>query len=98
MRRVSGVVEHAENHVDDVLVGERVVNVLALPAPSDEPLGSQHAQALRHRGELVVEGGGELGHAELTLQEQLEHAEPSRLACRTEQARGPLDGCVAEAR
>ncbi len=61
------VSEDSADEVSDVLVGERVEDVLAVAAARDEVLCAQDAEALRDGRELFACEGGDLGHAELSL-------------------------------
>ena len=85
-----------EDLADDVLhvvVGERVVDVLALAPAHDEALLAEDAEALRHGGEAFAGDVGELAHAPLALAEEIEQPESRRIAGGPEERRGGLERC-----
>jgi len=73
------VVEDGADELADVVVGEGVVDVLAVATCGDDSPVAQGAQSLGD-GRLVGAGGGdEFGDAGLALGDQLDEAEPCRI-------------------
>ena len=57
----------------DVLVGERVVNVLAASARLDKPIVPQYAQLMRHCGLRHGQNGSDVADAELALVQHIQY-------------------------
>ncbi len=74
LRRVT---ERVPQQLTNVRIGEGVEHVLPLTPPDHEPLALEQAQALRHDWHRIAGPGGDVGHAQLAVGQQLEHPEPA---------------------
>lgn len=84
--------ESVFDELDDVAVGEGVVDVFAVAGADDDVFGAEDAEALRDGGDGFVFGLGELGDAGFALGEEGEEAEAGRVADGAEEAGGAVDG------
>lgn len=84
--RLSRMGQSVLNHVDDVLIGEGVVQVRAIAAADNEPFTAQEPQPLRDGGELFTERIHEFRHAALALHEVLKKTQPGAIPQRAKQA------------
>lgn len=75
-----------EDEVHDVLVGQRVVDVLAVAAADHDILGPQDAQSLRDRGQAFVARRRQLRHAGLPLRQNGQNPQSRRF---TESSKEP---------
>lgn len=71
-RSLANVREHRGQQRGDVLVGERIENMLPVASTGDELLGAEYAEALRDGREIVAGKRSNLTYAKLSLQEQFE--------------------------
>jgi len=90
------VIQRGANELADMLVGERVVDVLAVSAALHDALRVQDAELLRQGGELRLAGFGELGDAPLAAIELVQEAKPRQIASGSEQRGSPFEGRVAD--
>jgi len=63
----TGVIEGVFDQIGDVPIRNRVVNVVAVPTPTDQAFAAQEPQALRHGREFIVPGRDDLRDAEFAL-------------------------------
>jgi hypothetical protein len=76
--------------MDDVIVGDRVADLLAVAPPDDEVRRAQHPKMLRHQRLVHGECGHQLVDAPLTVLLELEdHPETDRVAQHLEQLGTP---------
>src|SRR5712691_7508050 len=75
----------------DVLVGERVVDVLGFAPPPDQPRRMERLQTRRYGGDLFTLVFGQLGNAGFTLGEPHQEAQPLGVAERPKNRRPGLD-------
>lgn len=87
---VSRVIERAPHELGDVVVGEPVIDVLAVPAAAHEALGAEDLQPLGHGGEPVAGLLREVRDAMLAAEQAVEDAQPPRIAGRPEDRGGAL--------
>ncbi len=74
------------NQVNDVLIGEGVVQMRSLPAAHDESFGSQEAQSLGDGGKLFTKGLHEFGDAAFPLHEVFQQAQSGGVSEGSKQA------------
>jgi hypothetical protein len=65
--------QRVEYQIDDVPIRQCVVDVVAIPAPDDQPFPTQKFQSLRDCGELFTNRRNDLRYAKLTLLEQIQY-------------------------
>src|SRR5262249_49302715 len=88
--------EGVEDQVADVLVGERIEDVLAGPPAADDALGAQRAELLRDGGDPDPRGLGELGHAPLAVGEAIEDLQARDVPRGAEERRGGGERLLAD--
>jgi hypothetical protein len=70
------MVECADEQIANVVVGDRVVDVLAAPLFGEEPRAVKLLEALRDGGDFLVELLRERGHAVLLVEQALDELQP----------------------
>lgn len=91
-----GVGQRVEDQPHDVLIGQRVEDVLALPSSREEVFGTQHPEALGDGGKLFPRGGGDFADAGFALSEHREGTQPGGIAHGPEDARGGLNSGLVD--
>jgi hypothetical protein len=79
------MLQTAADEFRDVRVGKRIINVLTLPAPRDQAVVMQQAQALRNGRHLLADFRGDLRNAPFAATQQLQNPQPRRIAERKKQ-------------
>jgi hypothetical protein len=92
------VIQSGPNELANMIVRERVVDVLAFAAALHDALGVQHAKLLRKSGELGVARVGELGDAALAPVEPMQQSKARQVARGPEERCGALERGVAHLR
>ncbi len=87
---VARVIERAAHELGDVVVGEPVVDVLAITAAADEALRAEDLQPLGHGGEPVAGLLREVRDAMLAAEQAVEDAQSPWIAGRTKDRGGAL--------
>ena len=72
------VIKGVDEEVPDVMIRDRVVDVLAASLLGDKTRTMKLLEALRHRGDLLAELFSQLGHAVLSVQQQFHQLKPLR--------------------
>lgn len=72
--------QRIEDKVEDVLVGQRIVDVLAGALAFHQPFGAQDAEALGDGGEVFPLRRGEFGDATWPLAEEGEQPQAGHIA------------------
>jgi hypothetical protein len=80
-----------EDHFDDVLIGEGVINMLPLAAANNQVFTAQDAEPLRDRRKLFLGGGGNFSNARLTLTQEREDSQAGHISDGPENAGGPVE-------
>ncbi len=91
-----GVGQRVEDQPHDVLIGQRVEDVLALPSSREEVFGTQHPKALGDGGKLFTRGGGDFTDAGFALSQHGQCAQPWGIPHGPEDARGGLNGGLVD--
>jgi hypothetical protein len=86
---LTGVIQRGPNELANMVVRERVVDVLAFATALHDALGVQHAKLLGERGKLGLARVSELGDAALARVEPTQETKASEIAC------GPKERCGA---
>lgn len=90
-RRLAGVSQRVEDKIENVLVGQRVIDVFAVALALHQPLGAEDAEALRDGGKIAAFRGGEFRDATGSLAEQGEKPQAGHIAERAEDGSGALE-------
>ncbi len=90
--QVIDVIEHGVDEFADVLVGERVVDVLAVAAGGDDATVAKGSQALGDGGLVGAGRCHQLGDADLALGDQLDEGEARRIGDGLEEFGGSTNG------
>jgi hypothetical protein len=90
---LGNVLQHVVEQRDDVLIGERVIDVLALTAAADKACPQQLLQPRGNAAELVRLLLDQLAYATLALGDAKQQPQAGRISQGSEQATGRLDPC-----
>lgn len=95
---MGGVFDGASHQPRNVIVGEVVEDVFAVPAPADEAFGPEHLQALGDRRHADTELFGEGADAMLLMEQAMEDLQTARVSSSPEHASGALGDVFGELR
>jgi hypothetical protein len=68
------------DQLSDMIVSERVKDMLSMPSRHHDPLGAEQFETLGYRGQIVLQSLGQLRDAHFSVRQQNQQAQPSFVA------------------